>query len=238
MALSKITAASITDNSITNTQINSSAAIAKAKLASLDIVNADINASAAIASTKLGALAAANMPASSIVKIETQPITDFGLVEGNDVNSSGAWVDLPGTEKSFTRSISTSKILVLLNLKVTSYLTAYLRLHRKIGSGAYAVVGAGASGTDGGRTSNRQVLGAQYNYTSVNAMGYGIHADQYTFLDEVGEGLTDSASAITYKIDMGGGGGAYDIFLNIDGYNDANYNSTTESSYTFMEIKV
>ena len=62
MALSKITAASITDNTITNTQINSSAAIAKAKLASLDIVNADINASAAIAQSKVAALAAANMP--------------------------------------------------------------------------------------------------------------------------------------------------------------------------------
>ena len=172
-----------------------------------------------------------------IVKVETQPITDFGQVDGNNVNSSGAWVDVPGTEKSFTRSISTSKILVQYNLKMTSYLTVYLRLHRKIGSGAYAVVGAGASGTDGGRTSNRQVLGAQYNYTNVNAMGYGIHADLFSFLDESGEGLTDSTSAITYKIDMGGGGGSYDLMLNIDGYNGSNYNSTTESNVTFMEIK-
>ena len=53
MPLSKITAASITDNTITNTQINSSAAIAKTKLAALDIVNADINASAAIVFSKL-----------------------------------------------------------------------------------------------------------------------------------------------------------------------------------------
>ena len=55
MALSKITAASITDNTITNTQINSSAAIAKAKLASLDIVNSDINANAGIVNTKFAA---------------------------------------------------------------------------------------------------------------------------------------------------------------------------------------
>lgn len=47
MALSKITAASITDNTITNTQINSSAAIAQSKVA---------------------ALAAANMPAGSILQ--------------------------------------------------------------------------------------------------------------------------------------------------------------------------
>ena len=39
--------------SITNAEINASAAIAKSKLANLDIVNADINASAAIALTKL-----------------------------------------------------------------------------------------------------------------------------------------------------------------------------------------
>ena len=57
MALSKITAASITDNTITNTQINSSAAIAKSKLASLDIVNADINNSAAIATSKVASYA-------------------------------------------------------------------------------------------------------------------------------------------------------------------------------------
>ena len=57
MALSKITAASITDNTITNTQINSSAAIAKSKLASLDIVNADVNASAAIATSKVASYA-------------------------------------------------------------------------------------------------------------------------------------------------------------------------------------
>lgn len=69
MALSKITAASITDNTITNTQINSSAAIAKTKLAALDIVNADVNASAAIASTKLGTMAVANMPAGSILQV-------------------------------------------------------------------------------------------------------------------------------------------------------------------------
>ena len=68
MALSKITAASITDNTITNTQINSSAAIAKTKLAALDIVNADINASAAIAQSKLTPVTAGNMPTGSILQ--------------------------------------------------------------------------------------------------------------------------------------------------------------------------
>ena len=39
-------------------------------------------------------------------------------------------------------------------------------------------------------------------------MAYGIHADQYSFLDESGEGLTDTTDAITYKITLGGLGGA------------------------------
>ena len=63
MALSKITAASITDNTITNTQINSSAAIAKSKLGALAITNSDIDNSAAIAQSKMAALTAANLPA-------------------------------------------------------------------------------------------------------------------------------------------------------------------------------
>jgi len=53
MALSKITNLSITDDTIVNADVNSSAAIAKTKLASLDVVNADVNASAAIALSKL-----------------------------------------------------------------------------------------------------------------------------------------------------------------------------------------
>ena len=96
MALSKITAASITDNTITNTQINSSAAIAKAKLASLDIVNADINASAAIAATKIGTIAAANMPSGSVVqmlqgytKVNNENVTWNVSATGSSLYSTG-----------------------------------------------------------------------------------------------------------------------------------------------------
>ncbi len=53
MAITKLKALGVTDGTLTNTQINASAAIAKSKLGALDIVNADINASAAIASTKV-----------------------------------------------------------------------------------------------------------------------------------------------------------------------------------------
>ena len=53
MAITKLKALGVTDGTLTNTQINASAAIAKTKLAALDIVNADVNASAAIAATKV-----------------------------------------------------------------------------------------------------------------------------------------------------------------------------------------
>ena len=53
MAITKLKALGVTDGTLTNTQINASAAIAKSKLGALDIVNADVNASAAIAGSKL-----------------------------------------------------------------------------------------------------------------------------------------------------------------------------------------
>ena len=111
---------------------------------------------------------------------------------------------------------------------------------RKIGSGSYAIVSAGASGTQNSRTSTKQLLGAYYNTTSVNAMGYGIHADFYQFLDSTSTGLTNSSDAITYKITGYANDAGRDYMLNIDGYtpSNVNYSNTVESSVTFMEIKV
>ena len=57
MAITKLKALGVTDGTLTNTQINASAAIAKTKLAALDIVNADVNASAAIATSKVASYA-------------------------------------------------------------------------------------------------------------------------------------------------------------------------------------
>jgi len=71
MAITKLKALGVTDGTLTNTQINASAAIAKSKLAALDIVNADVNASAAIASTKVGTMATANMPNGSWILLHS-----------------------------------------------------------------------------------------------------------------------------------------------------------------------
>ena len=186
-----------------------------------------------MAITKLNAAA---LPAGSIVKSETKIISAFG---DTTVASTSSFNDLPGTEVSFTRSFANSKILGLWNLKWSTGNNIYMQLNRKIGSGSYAVVNKGATGTQGGRTSAKQVWGAMYNITSVNAMAYGIHAHQYTFLDESGEGLTDSTDAISYKVSISGSATNAYCSLNMEGYASAtNYNKTTESSVTFMEIKV
>tara|TARA_R100000458_G_scaffold10696_1_gene8455 strand:+ start:1881 stop:3119 length:1239 start_codon:yes stop_codon:yes gene_type:complete len=57
MGLTTVNSDGMKNDSIKNADINSSAAIAKSKLAGLDIVNADINASAAIATSKISGLA-------------------------------------------------------------------------------------------------------------------------------------------------------------------------------------
>jgi len=183
----------------------------------------------------LSAVTSAGIPvlSGSVLKVQTNPITAFGKT---DLTTS--YVDLAGTEQSFTRTVSNSKILVCWNLKLTTFQNTYITMNRKIGSGSYAVVNAGATGTDGGRTSEGGVLGSFYNTVSINAMGYGTHAYQYTFLDESGEGLTDTTDAITYKITAAGVNSTSDFFLNISGYDGAGYNHTTESSVTFMEIAV
>jgi hypothetical protein len=185
--------------------------------------------------TTLNFSSPSSFPTGAIVKSETKVITAFG---DTTVASTSSFNDLTGTEQTFTRTFADSKILSLWNIKWSSGLNIWFNLNRKIGSGSYAVVNKGATGTQGGRTSAKQVWGAIYNQTTVNAMAYGIHAHQYTFLDESGEGLTDSTDAISYKITMSGSSTSNYLSLNIEGYASAtNYNKTTESSVTFMEIK-
>ncbi len=189
----------------------------------------------ALVAANIPTVTGTHMPAGTIIKTETKTFSAFGNI---DIPTAGTYVDIAATEQTFTRSISTSKILVVYNLKANGYQYTYLRLNRKIGSGSYAVVGAGASGTQNSRTSERQVLGSLYNNVAVSAMGYGTHADLYQYLDTSALGLTDSSDAISYKISATSNANGNDLYLNIDGYDNAIANSTTESSVTFYEIKV
>jgi hypothetical protein len=175
--------------------------------------------------------------AGKIIKVETTPFTDFGTI---DLSTTARGTDIPGTEQSFTRLFSDSKILVQYNLKCSSNLNAYLNLERKIGSGSYALVSTGATGTQNNRTSTAQLLASYYNTTTVNAMGFGIHCDFHQFIDSTATGLSNSSDAITYKITGYANSTGRDFMLNIDAYtpSHSNYSNTVESSVTFMEIAV
>ena len=98
MAITKLKALGVTDGTLTNTQINASAAIAKTKLAALDIVNADINASAAIARTKF---------ATPVCVYASSQVNNGGF-------AAGAWegveydTEVIDTNNAFTRNEGTN----------------------------------------------------------------------------------------------------------------------------------
>ena len=172
-----------------------------------------------------------NIPAGSIVKVEFAEIDTFGRTS----LSTSSNTDIPGTEKSFTRTFSNSKILVHLCLKWNTYKYGVLHMTRKIGSGSFAQINNGATGTQGGVTSSGGIFNIHYNNTSENAMGYGNHSELYSFLDEPGT----STDAITYKIIAFSYNNDGVIGLNTNAaYNSTSGYHTTRSGYTFYEIKV
>jgi hypothetical protein len=88
MALTKVNSGGIEDGSIVNADVNSSAAIAKSKLASLDIVNADVNASAAIAKSKLAALDIVNADINASAAIATSKISGLAASATTDTTNA------------------------------------------------------------------------------------------------------------------------------------------------------
>ncbi len=180
--------------------------------------------------TKLNFASATNFATGSIVKTEFAEIDTFGRTS----LSTSSNTDIPGTEKSFTRVFSDSKILVHLNIRWNTYKYGLMYMNRKIGSGSYAQINIGATGTQGGVTSSGGVLANHYNNTSDNAMGYGLHSELYAFLDNPGT----STDAITYKISAYSynADGKYGLNTNAS-YDDAAGRHTTKCGYTFYEIK-
>tara|TARA_B100000029_G_scaffold496265_1_gene562359 strand:- start:398 stop:970 length:573 start_codon:yes stop_codon:yes gene_type:complete len=171
-----------------------------------------------------------SLPTGSIVKTEFAEIDTFGRTS----LSTSSNTDIPGTEKSFTRVFSDSKILVHLNIRWNTYLYGLMYMNRKIGSGSYAQINLGATGTQGGVTSSGGVLANHYNNTSANAMGYGLHSELYAFLDNPGT----STDAITYKISAFSYNATGVFGLNTNAsYNSASGYHTTKCGYTFYEIK-
>ncbi|MBR48413.1 MAG: hypothetical protein CMC59_07635 [Flavobacteriaceae bacterium] len=105
MPLSRISNNVISDNTITNAKINSSAAIAKTKLASLDIVNADVNANAAIAATKYV------MPSGSVIQ------TVNSTYNSSSALNSQSYV-AAATLGTITTTVANSKILTFTNIPI------------------------------------------------------------------------------------------------------------------------
>ncbi len=80
--------AQIADDLLTDAKINSTAAIAKTKLAALNIVNADVDAAAAIAKSKLGALDIVNADVDAVAAIVKSKLAALAIVD-DDVSSIG-----------------------------------------------------------------------------------------------------------------------------------------------------
>jgi len=155
MALSKITAASITDNTITNTQINSSAAIA---------------------ATKLGTMAAANMPAGAILQV--QSTTSNTEVADTSGNYNGSLLEV-----NITPTATSSKILVLIDF-FTGYFNpnGSFRLNRAISGGATTSLAEASAGYDNGTGFLNMDDVAGYG-TNGNIVNYIMHSWAFNHLD-------------------------------------------------------
>jgi len=107
-----VEAQTIADGTITNADVNASAAIVKSKLASLGIVNADVDASAAIAQSKLVDIVNADI--ASGAAIAKSKLASLGIVNA-DVDASAAiaqskLVDIVNADIDASAAIVTSKL--------------------------------------------------------------------------------------------------------------------------------
>tara|TARA_B100000925_G_scaffold54750_1_gene35875 strand:+ start:1632 stop:2255 length:624 start_codon:yes stop_codon:yes gene_type:complete len=174
MALSKITAASITDNTITNTQINNSAAIAQ---------------------SKLGALALANMPSGSVLQIQHAHSNLQMLYNA----SANAWTNINGLTVNITPTATSNKIFITGYVQYGhgSNPNGGFRLRREetSGGGNSNVIGAVDDGdsdyirANGFWNSDDYSVGNQYVLPAPIA---------FSFVD-----TAPSANQLTYKIQQG-----------------------------------
>jgi len=221
MALSKITAASITDNSITNTQINSSAAIAKTKLAALDIVNADVNASAAIAATKVGTMATANMPNGSWIMLHSQALgVDAAQIIFDNNYITTAYDDYVMIGKSCIPDTDADEPVIRVStahsagsLVTCGHARSYLRLNANPTQGAEAGSGTHIQlGTDLGNDSARGGYFTAWFYGLNNTTSYkymnftytGKHnIDEYTWRGGSSIATTSAVNWLAFKFNTG-----------------------------------
>ena len=225
MAITRLRALGVTDGTLTNTQINASAAIAKTKLAALDIVNADVNASAAIVSSKLGTLSGAQFPTGSIIQTLQANKTDTQLIE------SASFVDI--LTQAITPSATSSGILVMAYLSVNGNGHYDVRVTRNdVNIENASGTGVGIGNQVG---SNRTRSTAHfYDVTNFNTT-YSSNTPCIVLLD-----YPDTTSAVTYKIKAASpyDGTNYDVDINRQhSDSDTSWAATTITTLTVQEIK-
>ena len=216
MAITKLKALGVTDGTLTNTQINASAAIAKSKLASLDIVNADINASAAIASSKLGTIGTDKMPSGSV--IQTVSLVHTTLFT---TSQSSPFLDITGFSLAITPTSSSNKVLVRLNLAIShpNNWTQGVRLLRGNTS-----IGSQTNNTSG-----------QYDSNVLNLRGVSEH-QVMTQLVEILDS-PNTTSATTYKPQIIANGGVTTAINRTVANDNYTYGTPIQSGLVLQEIK-
>lgn len=237
MAITRLRALGVTDGTLTNTQINASAAIAKTKLAALDIVNADVNASAAIVQSKLGALASTNMPTGTCVQTAYESGTDFaGGVAGLTPDDTEVKI----LEKAITLKTTNPYLLVTVTIGIgvpDSYRDVDLALAL-----GYKTASATTDPNDysqfGGNVYQREGVTNLKSFFAADTMGAHSTGSQYwceTKSWQMYKQVTANAGTVIYMACWCSTNGQYYFYRP---YNDPNSNDTGEAGgLSILEIK-
>lgn len=201
--------ANIADDAITNAKIGAGA-----------VTNTEVNASAAIAATKLGTLATANMPAGSILQV--QSTTSNTEVADTSGNYNGSMLEV-----NITPTATSSKILVLIDF-FTGYFNpnGSFRLNRAISGGATTSLAEATAGYDNGTGFLNMDDTAGFG-TNGNITDYVMHSWAFNHLDS-----PSTTSQITYKLQANS---IYSMYFNRA--KGTNYGHSS-STITAMELKV
>lgn len=163
----------------------------------------------------------AAVPAGSVLQVVQTVKTDtYAAALG------AVWADLPGISVSITPSSTSSKILVMLDLKYIGDTDASISRVRLMRNNTEIYIGNAASNRPRGS-------GAQNYNTAAGSGGYNVLASGGIFLDSPA-----TTGAITYKIQGGGDSNATIFYLNRteSDRDNAYYDVRTASSITVMEI--
>jgi hypothetical protein len=136
------------------------------------------------------------------------------------------WLTIPGLSASITPTSTSSRILVLLDVKYIGDTDASISRIRMMRDSTPIYLGDAAG-------SRPRTSGAQNYNTSGGSGGYNVLASGGVFLDS-----PSSTSSITYAVQIGGDGNVQTLFVNRTESDRDNsyYDSRTASSITLMEI--